>query len=335
MRAYQLNASKGIDRVEQVNRPDPTVGRGQILLRMRAASLNFRDLLVVRGVYGPAMPENIIPLSDGAGEVIAVGEGVTRFKVGDMACPTFYAGWIGGDMDADDAVTALGGYVDGVLAEMVVCDQQFAVKPPAHMSYEQAACLPCAGVTVWASLYGSRPLLAGQTVLTLGTGGVSTLAIQFANAAGARVISTSSSDAKLEKARALGAHETINYVTHPDWDQEVLRLTDGKGADHVVEIGGGGTLAKSIAAAAYGGQVHLIGVLTQGEINPLPLMRWKTLRGIFVGSRNHFEQMNRMLELHRIEPMIDKVFDFDAAADAYRHLESAAHSGKVVIRFPD
>ncbi|WP_439815205.1 zinc-dependent alcohol dehydrogenase family protein [Zavarzinia sp. CC-PAN008] len=332
MRVYQLNGSRGADGLSLVERPDPVAGRGQILVRMRAGSLNYRDLLVAHGRYVGAAPPNLVPLSDGAGEVVAVGPDVRRFKVGDRVCPTFFQTWISGEMTPADGATALGGAVDGVLAELVVCDETAAVAVPDHLSFEEAACLPCAGVTVWAALYGPKPLVAGQTVLTLGTGGVSSLAIQFAHAAGARVISTSSSDAKLEAARALGAAETINYRTHPEWQDEVLRLTDRRGVDHVVEIGGAGTATRSIAATAMGGQVHMIGVLTMGEVNPLALIQWKTLRGIYVGSRSHFEAMNRMIAVHGIRPSIDRTFPFADAPAAYRHLESAAHVGKVVIR---
>jgi NADPH:quinone reductase-like Zn-dependent oxidoreductase len=332
MRAFQLNGIRGIDSIEPTERPDPSPGRGQILIRMRAASLNYRDLLVARGQYGAATPSNLIPLSDGAGEVTAVGPAVSRFRLGDRVCPTFFPSWIGGDMSAADSLTSLGGLVDGVLAEQVVCDENAAVKAPDYLSFEQAACLPCAAVTAWSALYGPKPLRPGETVLTLGTGGVSTLANQFAAAGGARVICTSSSNTKLAAARALGASDTINYVEHPDWDEEVLRLTGGRGADHAVEVGGGATLPKSIASTAVNGQIHMIGVLTFGEINPLALIQWKTLRGILVGSRSHFEAMNRMLDVHRIEPAIDKVFTFEDAIEAYRHLESARHVGKVVIK---
>lgn len=332
MLAYHLVGTGGINDLRSAELPVPSPRRGQILIRMRAASLNFRDLLVAKGGYGAKMPMPIIPLSDGCGEVVAVGDDVSRFIVGDRACPTFSNNWTGGPVAAEHIPTSLGGFVDGVLAEYVVCDATMAVKPPAHLSFEQAACLPCAGVTAWSALNGPRAVKAGETVLTLGTGGVSMFAVQFARAAGARVIATSSSNEKLAQLRALGADDTINYASHPDWEHKVLRLTDGRGVDHVVEIGGGGTLPKSIASTAVNGQVHLIGVLTSGQINPLSIMSWKTIRGILVGSRDDFEAMNRMIEVHRIEPVIDEVFEFDRAADAYRKLEAAKHVGKIVIR---
>jgi len=333
MRVFQINGSRGIAGVEPTERPDPVPKRGQILIRMHAASLNFRDLLVARGHYGVGIPEGVIPLSDGAGEVIAIGADVRRFAIGDRVCPTFSSSWIGGDMSAADLPMALGAHLDGVLSELVVCDEDFAVPIPNYLSYEQAACLPCAALTAWTALFGPRPVRPGETVLTIGSGGVSCFAIQFARAAGARIISTSSSDVKLELVRRLGAHETINYASTPEWEQEVLRLTQGRGADHVVEVGGGGTLPKSIASCAVSGQIHMIGVLTSGEINPLPLIRWRTLRGILVGSRTHFEAMNRTLEQHRIEPLIDSVFAFSDSVEAYRRIESGRHSGKVVIAF--
>lgn len=196
MRAYQLHSSRGIDGLQCVKLPDPSPGPGQILIRMRAASLNYRDLLVANGQYGSGLPDKVVPLSDGAGEVIATGDGVTRFVIGDRACPTFSNSWLGGDMTAADLPTSLGGFVDGVLAELVVCDAAAAVRPPDHLSFEQAACLPCAAVTAWSALHGPRPVVPGETVLTLGTGGVSMFAVQFARAAGARVIATSSSDEK-------------------------------------------------------------------------------------------------------------------------------------------
>lgn len=331
MFAYQLNGTEGIASLERVEREVPAPARGQILIRMHAASLNYRDLMVAEGRYGAELPLPMIPLSDGAGEVVGIGEGVTRFVVGDRACPTFSSNWTGGAPRAEHLPTSLGGFVDGVLAQYVICDEEVAVKPPSHLSFEQAACLPCAAVTAWSALYGPRPVRAGDTVLTLGTGGVSTFAVQFAHAAGARVIATSSTDEKLVALRALGATDTVNYKSHPDWEDEVLRLTDGRGVDHVVEVGGGGTLPRSIAATAVNGQIHMIGVLTSGEINPRSIMAWKTLRGIMVGSRDHFEDMNRAIELHRIEPVIDEVFAFDNAPDAYRKLQASQHIGKIVI----
>ena len=226
-----------------------------------------------------------------------------------------------------------GGAIDGVLAEYVVFEQDGVVPIPSHLSFEEAATLPCAGVTAWNALYAGRPLRTGETVLVLGTGGVSIFALQFARAAGARVIATSSSDEKLEKAKALGASDTVNYQRHPEWHEQVLALTGGRGVDHVVEVGGAGTLGRSVEAARIGGQVHLIGVLTGGEINPTPILRRNTLlRGIYVGSRQMFAAMNSAIALHELRPVIDRVFPFDAARDAYHYMKTQRHVGKIVIR---
>ncbi|RYD81214.1 MAG: NAD(P)-dependent alcohol dehydrogenase, partial [Sphingomonadales bacterium] len=231
----------------------------------------------------------------------------------------------------------LGGTVDGVLAELVLCDEEAAVSFPDHLSFEEAATLPCAALTAWVALYGPRPIRAGQTVLTLGTGGVSVFAIQFAKAAGATVISTSSSDKKLDAAKKLGADHLINYTTTPDWEAEVARLTGGVGVDHVIEVGGGGTMLKSVMSCAIGGQIHMIGVVSgEGGLNPAYLIACKTVRGFMVGPRSDFEAMNRAVAAHvaahGIKPAIDKIFEFDKAGDAYRHLDSGSHFGKVVIR---
>ncbi len=294
---------------------------------MRAASLNFRDLAIVTGKYfsGP-VARNTIPLSDGAGEVEAVGAGIEAFAVGDRVVATFTQG---------EPPAALGSPLDGMLAEYRVFSPDGLLKIPEHMSFEEASTLPCAGVTAWNALTGGKPIVPGAVVLTLGTGGVSILTLQLAKAAGARVIITSSSDAKLERAAALGADDTVNYKTHPEWEEQVLALTNGYGADHVVELGGEGTLPHSYQAVAFGGEIALIGVLTraQGNLSPHPLMpKHATLRGIFVGGRPLFAGLLRAVEQNKIKPVIDTVFDFDAAAEAYAYLKSARHFGKVVIK---
>lgn len=333
MRFYCFPKAAGIDTLELREAPTPQPGRGQILVRIRAAALNYRDLNVAKGspARGP-LPENLIPLSDGAGEVVEVGAGVTRVKPGDRVAGLFMQDWLGGDMEPYHVDSSRGGSIDGVLAEYVVFDQHGVVKLPEHLSFIEGATLPCAGVTAWNALYAGRPLRAGETVLVLGTGGVSMFALQFARAAGARVIATSSSDSKLAQAAALGASDGVNYRQHPDWQHEVLRLTGGRGVDHVVEVGGAGTLPRSVEAARIGGQVHLIGVLTGGEINPTPVLRRNTiLRGIYVGSRQMFEAMNQAIALHQLRPVIDRVFPFAEARAAYRHLTGQTHVGKVVI----
>jgi NADPH:quinone reductase-like Zn-dependent oxidoreductase len=336
VKLYRFPHAAGIDTLEMHEEPTPKPGRGQILVRMRAASLNFRDLGVASGrsARGPA-PANLIPLSDGAGEVVETGPEVTRFKPGDRVAGLFMQSWLGGEMEPEHVASSRGGAIDGVLAEYVVFEQDGVVPLPGHLSFEEAGTLPCAGVTAWNALYAGRPLRPGETVLVLGTGGVSMFALQFAHAAGARVIATSSSDGKLAQAKALGASDGVNYRQHPEWHQDVLRLTNGRGVDHVVEVGGTGTLARSVEAARVGGQVHLIGVLTGGEgmINPTPILRRNViLRGIYVGSRQMFKAMNAAISLHCITPVIDRVFAFDQAREAYHYMSTQAHVGKVVIR---
>ena len=333
MRIYRLPKHEGFDDLTLTHADLPACRRGQVLVRMRAASLNFRDLAVATGKYMmSALPPDLVPLSDGAGEVIETGEGVTRVKAGDRVAGIFMQGWLGGEMEPSHGQTALGGAIDGVLAEYVVFDEQGLVHIPEHLSYEQAATLPCAAVTAWNALFGLHPLRPGETVLILGTGGVSIFALQFARAAGARVIATSSSDEKLERVRAMGASDGINYKAQPEWQNAVKALTDGRGVDHVVEVGGPGTLARSLGSARNGGMVTLIGVLTRGQIDPLAIFgSGAIVRPIYVGSRQMFEAMNRAIALHRITPVIDRVFAFDEVREAYRHLKGATHLGKIVI----
>lgn len=333
MRVYRFPKAAGIETLALFEEPTPTPARGQILVRMRAASLNYRDLNVASGKPARgSIPENLIPLSDGAGEVVAIGPDVTRVAVGDRIAGLFMQTWLGGALEPEHVASSRGGAIDGVLAEYVLFDQDGVVKLPDHLSYAEGATLPCAALTAWNALYGGRPLQPGETVLVLGTGGVSIFALQFAHAAGARVIATSSSDEKLARARELGATVGVNYRTHPEWDAQVLALTDGRGVDHVVEVGGAGTLSRSIEATRQGGQIHLIGVLTGGEINPTPILR-RTLmvRGIYVGSREMFMAMNRAIALHQLRPVIDRVFPFAEARAAYDHITSRAHVGKIVI----
>jgi NADPH:quinone reductase-like Zn-dependent oxidoreductase len=313
----------------------PKPGERQVLVRLRAASLNYRDHAIAMGRYGLGQPpENLIPLSDGAGEVVEVGPGVTRWKNGDRVAGTFFQAWTRGEAQQADFATALGGAIDGVLTEYRVFDENGLVRLPGKLSFEEGATLPCAAVTVWNALFTQRPVRAGETVLTLGTGGVSMFALQFARAAGARVLVTSSSDEKLERAQKLGAAGVVNYRTHPEWDKEILKLTDGRGVDHVVEVGGPGTLQRSLNAVRIGGFVYLIGVLTSGDINPLPILgKTATVRGIYVGSREMFEAMNNAIAVNDIKPVIDRVFPFEETKDAYQHLASATHLGKIVIRF--
>lgn len=329
MKVYEVIAgSSSIDGLRAAERTRPEPGSTQVLVRMQAASLNFRDLAIVRGKYiGGPVAHDTIPLSDGAGVIEAVGNEVSGFAVGDRAVATFFQG---------GPMAALGSPLDGVLAEYRVFEPSGLLHIPDGISFESAATLPCAGVTAFNALFAGKPLVPGQTVLTLGTGGVSIMALQLAKAAGARVIVTSSSDAKLDKARSLGADLTVNYKERPDWDQAVLELTGGKGADHVIELGGAGTLARSYQSVGQEGEIKLIGVITlpDGDLAPYPLMfKSASLRGIFVGRRHLFAELLQAVVANGIEPVIDRTFAFDQAREAYDYLASASHVGKVVIGF--
>lgn len=333
MRAIELH-NFGVENLVRVERDAPQPGACEVVVKFHAASLNYRDLMFVRGVYNPKTRFPAAPLSDGAGEVVALGEGVTRWKVGDRVCPIFVQGWLEGRYNAEKSQTTLGaGDLDGVLRDLGAFSEQSLVRIPDHLSYEEAATLPCAALTAWQSLVEYSKLRAGETVLTLGTGGVSIFAVQLAKLHGARVIATSSSDEKLARVRELGADETINYKTHPDWEREVLRLTDGVGVDYVVEVGGAGTLAKSCAATRIDGRITLIGVLAAGPgFNPISLLMKRVgLQGIFVGSRQMFEDMNAAISLNQLKPVIDRTFSFDEAPDALRYMETGSHFGKIVI----
>ncbi len=336
MRAYEIVAgSSTLEGLRRCERPDPKPLPTQILVRIQAASLNYRDLLIARGHYmGGAVSASTVPLSDGTGEVIAVGSNVTRFRVGERVAGTFFRGWIDGRPPRGPLIALGAPPADGVLSELAVFDEQNAVAVPPHLSPAKAATLPCAAVTAWRSLIDIGRIAPGESVLLLGTGGVSIFALQFARLAGARVLITSSSDEKLARAKALGADGCVNYRTHPEWDREILRLTDGRGVDHVLDVGGSGTLARSIAAVAVGGQVAMIGVLTGVGAAGSPyglLGKQASLNGVYVGSRGHFERMNAAIATQGVEPVVDREFGFDEAPAAYRHLESGAHVGKVVI----
>jgi NADPH:quinone reductase-like Zn-dependent oxidoreductase len=333
MKAYQIQTAVGIDGLKLVDLPEPKPGTGKVLVRVRAASLNYRDTAVVSGMYpGQSLP--VIPLSDGAGDVVAVGEGVTRVKEGDRVAGIFFQDWIAGKLTREKIKSALGGAIDGMLAEYVVLSQEGIVLLPEHLSYAEGATLPCAAVTAWQALVHRSNLMAGETVLLLGTGGVSIFALRFAKILGAKVIITSSSDEKLERAKQLGADETINYKTFPNWEEKVYELTQQQGVDQVIEVGGAGTLEKSLRSAGVGGRISLIGVLGgAGDVNHTQmLMKSIDVQGIYVGSREMFEAMNRAIAFHQIGPVIDRIFPLDQAPEAYRYLQSGSHFGKVVIQ---
>lgn len=310
-------------------------GHGQVLVAIKAASLNYRDLLVATGRYSPNLPKPLIIGSDAAGEVIAVGEGVRNFKPGDRVIGSFFQNWQRGEIDRDAAPSALGGSIDGVLVTARLFDERGLVKLPAHLSYEEGATLPCAAVTAWNALVTTAHVKSGDTVLLLGTGGVSIFGLQFAQMHGARTIITSSSDEKLARAKALGASETINYVKTPEWGKEVMKLTNGRGVDVVLEVGGAGTLPSSLRSVRPGGQVSLIGVLT-GIAEPLnigPILHNSIrLQGIYVGSVEMFEAMNRAIVTHKMKPVVDRVFSLEETREALRYMESGQHLGKIVIR---
>jgi NADPH:quinone reductase-like Zn-dependent oxidoreductase len=298
-----------------------------------AVSWNYRDLMVTVGKYNPKMKLPRIPCSDGAGEVAAVGEGVTRVKVGDRVAGIFMQNWIDGEPDVEKTRGALGGDIDGMLRELVVLREDGVVHFPEHLSYEEAATLPCAGVTAWNALVHAGGVKAGDTVVIQGTGGVSIFALQFAKMMGAQVLGSSSSDEKLERAKTLGLDAGVNYREHPEWDKWVLEQTGGRGADLVVEVGGAGTFTRSLRAVRIGGTVAQIGVLTQCsdpvEI-PLLLHRQVRVRGIYVGSRADFEMMNRGISQQKLKPVVDQVFSFADVPAALQRMQSGAHCGKLV-----
>jgi NADPH:quinone reductase-like Zn-dependent oxidoreductase len=335
MKAFQLQEFGGADALRPAELADPVPGPGQVLMRVRAVSLNYRDLLMSRGTYNPKLKLPMVPISDGAGEVVATGAGVSRFKPGEKVVACFMPDWVDGPADDEKARSALGGGGVGLLAELAVLPEHGLVPIPSHLTFEEAASLPCAGVTAWNALVEGGGIKPGETVIVQGTGGVSLFALQFARLAGARVIATSSSDQKLARAIELGATDGINHKTTPDWDKRARELTAGKGVDKIIEVGGAGTLPRSMRAVRTGGYIALIGVLSgvSAEVNPMPIVM-KTIRvqGIFVGSRAMFEAMNRAITMSQMHPVVDRVFDFEQAPQALKYLESGAHFGKVVIR---
>jgi NADPH:quinone reductase-like Zn-dependent oxidoreductase len=335
MRAYQILPGENIDGLRCENLPDRELGVGEVRIRVYAVSLNYRDLMVASGNYLVTVDDPIIPCSDGAGEVLAVGHGVSRLQVGDRVAASFFPYWTDGITTPEKIRHSLGGDIDGMLAEEVILHEDALVRIPPSLSFLDAATLPCAGVTAWNAIFvSSHNIKPGDSILLLGTGGVSILGLQLAKAAGLRTIVTSSSDEKLQRARELGAHHTINYRTTPEWHEEVLRMTRGVGANVVLEVGGKGTVNRSVAAASMAGSVAIIGGVSGfgGEINPVSLLAGaKRMVGIFVGSRTMLEDLMRFAEAVTLKPVVDRVFTFDQAREAYRHMESGSHFGKVVI----
>jgi len=335
MKAYEIQGSFGLDNLKLTDRDDPKPGPGQVVVQVKAVSLNFRDLMMVQGMYNPKQPLPLIPCSDGAGEVVAVGDGVDNVKKGDKVCGCFFQDWLSGDPSMDKcAASSLGGPIDGMLAEQVTLAAHGVVPFPEFMSFEKAATLPCAALTAWSALFRKSDLKPGDTVLTLGTGGVSIFALKMAKAAGATVIITSSSDEKLERAKKLGADHTINYKQDEQWGKTAKKITGGRGVDYVIELGGAGTLEQSLRAVRLGGHVAMIGVLSgaQQPINVIGiLMQEVRVQGIFVGHRESFEDMNRALERNQIKPVISDTFSFEDAPKAFDHMAKGGHFGKIVI----
>ena len=331
MRAVVLESAYGLNNLRVVEKPDPVPGAGQIVVDVKAATLNYRDLATVTA---PSGRTPFVPCSDGAGVVSAVGAGVTRVKVGDHVAPLFFQGWFAGDPTPERLGGALGGTLDGVLQEKVLLNEQGVTPVPSGYSDEEAATLPCAALTAWRGLVVQGQVKSGDVVVVQGTGGVSIFALQFAKAAGATVIVTSSSDEKLERAKALGADHLVNYRATPDWAKEVRRITGKRGADHVVEVGGAGTFEQSLRAIRLGGKIAVIGILGGfvKDLNVATIFGSNAfIHGVTVGSRDHFESMTRAIDANGIKPVIDKRFSLDQAREAFECMKAGAHFGKIVL----
>lgn len=331
MRAVVLESAYGIENLKVIEKPDPTPGPGQIVVDIKAATLNYRDLATVTA---PSGRTPFVPCSDGAGVVTAIGDGVTRVKVGDHVAPLFFQGWFAGEPTPQGLGGALGGTLDGVLQQKVLLSEQGVTPVPKGWSDEEAATLPCAALTAWRGLVVMGQVKPGDTVVVQGTGGVSIFALQFAKAAGATVIITSSSDEKLERAKALGADHFVNYKSTPDWAKEVRKITGNRGADHVIEVGGAGTFEQSLRAIRLGGKIAVIGILGGfvKDLNVAAIFGSNAIiNGVTVGSREHFEEMTRAIEANGIKPVIDKRFTLDEAQDAFTAMKNGAHFGKILL----
>jgi NADPH:quinone reductase-like Zn-dependent oxidoreductase len=335
MKTSVLQKATGLEALTLTEKPQPQPGDCEVLIQVRAVSLNYRDLLITQNRYGNSDFSGRIPFSDGAGQVIAVGKNVTRVQPGDRVAGIFMQTWLHGKYQAEYGASALGGAVDGMLAEYVTLHEDGVVLVPDYLSHEEAATLPCAAVTAWNALVVQCNARPGESVLIQGTGGVSMFALQFAKIMGLKVFMTSSSDEKLERLKAMGVDHTFNYKTDAQWGEKLLKLTNQHGVDHVIEVGGAGTLNQSLTLVAHSGNVAMIGVLTglSAEVNTaLILHKSICIHGIYVGSRDMFEAMNHALTLQQIHPVIDRTFSFEQAREALAYLESGKHFGKVVIR---
>ncbi|WP_309646054.1 NAD(P)-dependent alcohol dehydrogenase [Phenylobacterium sp.] len=338
MKAYRFDSFDSLDELRLRDEPDPRPQRGEVLVRVHAVSLNFRDLAMLRGRYPRPCHPGLIPVSDAAGEVVDVGEGVSSFKVGDRVMGAFHPRWFGGEMPSTIQSDSYGAESDGWLCELKAVSQEAIVRAPDALTYVEASTLPCAGLTAWTALTGPTPIRAGHTVLVQGSGGVSIFALQLARAVGASVIATTSSAAKAEQLKALGASAVVNYAEDPQWGRSVRKLTGGRGVDRVVEVGGPGTIAQSLRAAAVGGEIASIGFLST-ENPGIDFFQLKTsgasFRNITVGDRNGLLELGRAVQASRLKPIVDHVFAFEDAKAAFTHLESGSHLGKVVIRCVD
>jgi NADPH:quinone reductase-like Zn-dependent oxidoreductase len=337
VRALQVAEPWGLDAIQMIEAPDPAPGPGEVRVRMRAVSLNYRDLLMVNGAYGrgPRVAGPITPFSDGCGVVEAIGPGVTRFQPGDRVATMFFQGWISGPPTLEKALTALGNPIPGAGRELATFSEQGLSKVPAFLTDQEVATLPCAALTAWRALFEDARLAPGDTVVLQGTGGVSIFGLQFAHAAGYRTLITSSSDEKLERAKALGATEVVNYRSTPAWSKAVRSFTGGRGADFIMEVGGGGTIEQSVAAIRIGGHIAIIGVVAgAGDgFNPAALIgNAAKMQGVFVGSRDMFEGMCRAIDQHQIRPVVDRVYPWTEFKAAFEAMRAGEHFGKIVLQ---
>ena len=335
MRVFQIEGEWGLDNLKVGVRPDPKPGPGQVLLRMRASSINYRDPIVPERAYGSQSGDlPLIPVSDGVGDVIEIGAGVTRVSVGDRACPAYFQRWISGEPNANRLTQSLGGPLDGTMAQYMCLSEEGVVKVPTYLTNLEASTLPCAALTAWSALVECGHLKPGEQLLIQGSGGVALFALQFAKMLGARVTVISSSDAKIERLKAMGADATINYRETPEWGKAARALTEGRGFDHILEVGGEKTLPQSLRCIRPGGTLSMIGILSGGAMSTslgLIITRQVKLQGITVGHRDGLEDMINAMALHQIRPVVDKVFDFEDLKASFDYLKTGAQFGKICI----